>query len=95
MIADLTLASTSLLFTADHVISGSVNSIELPIGWLLSTVLGLGGVIATLAGIIYKSLSARLECQDRIIDGLRSDITRMSKGCGVELCHWRNHSTIP
>lgn len=63
--------------------------IELPVGWLLTTVGILGTTIATLAGIIYKSLSARLGVQDRIIDGLRADIERMSKGCGVESCHWR------
>ena len=63
--------------------------IELPIGWLLATVGVLGSVIATLAGIIYTSLSARLGQQDKIIDGLRNDIDRMAKGCGVDVCHWR------
>jgi hypothetical protein len=63
--------------------------IELPIGWLLATVGVLGSVIATLAGIIYKSLSARLETQDKIIAGMRLDIERMAKGCGVEACHWK------
>jgi hypothetical protein len=63
--------------------------IELPIAWLLSTLIALGCVIATLAGIIYRTLSLRLEAQDRIIDGLRTDIDRMAKGCGYEACHWR------
>jgi hypothetical protein len=60
-----------------------------PIAWLLSTIGLLGGVIATLAGIIYKSLSARLAAQDKIIDGLRQDVERMAKGCGHKECLWR------
>lgn len=63
--------------------------IELPIGWLLTTVGILGGTIATLAGIIFQILKLRLEAQDRIIEGLRTDIERMAKGCGMESCHWR------
>ncbi len=63
--------------------------IELPIAWLLSTIGLLGGVIATLAGIIYTSLSARLAAQDKIIDHLRLEVERMGKGCGQRDCLWR------
>jgi len=62
--------------------------IELPIGWVLGIIGTLAGVIATLASIIWHSLNARLAAQDRIIEGLRADIDRMSKGCGMESCHW-------
>ena len=55
----------------------------------MGVLLGLGGVIATLAGIIYSSLSKRLEAQDAIIQGLRIDIERLSKGCQLETCLWR------
>lgn len=63
--------------------------VEISISWLLGTVGILGSVIATLAGIIYTSLNARLQVQDKIIEGMRIDIDRMSKGCGIEMCHWR------
>jgi len=65
-------------------------NVSIPIGWLLTTILGLGTVIATLAGIIFKSMSDRLTAQDKIIEGLRGDIERMAKGCGFETCHWRH-----
>lgn len=63
---------------------------EIPVSWILTTFISLAGVIATMASIIYKSLSARLEVQDKIIEGMRNDIDRMSKGCGIDTCHWRN-----
>jgi hypothetical protein len=68
----------------------------LPIGWILTCILSLAGVIATLAGIIYSSLNSRLCAQDKIIDHqtaiigkLQGDVERMSKGCGADGCHWR------
>jgi hypothetical protein len=67
------------------------STIELPIGWLLSSILGLGGVIATLAGIIYRILTDRLDAQDKLIDHLKIDVERMRKGCGVSTCLWKDH----
>jgi hypothetical protein len=63
--------------------------IELPISWILTALLSLSGVIATLAGIIWRSMQARLDAQDKIIEHFREDVTRLSKGCGFESCHWR------
>ncbi len=64
-------------------------TLEMPIGWILSTIVGLGGVIATLAGIIYKILTDRLDAQDRLIEHLKTDVERLRKGCGQPECHWR------
>jgi len=64
--------------------------ITLPVGWILTCIGGLATVIATLAGIIYASLNSRLAAQDKIIDRLQADIERMSKGCGVKECMWRD-----
>ncbi|WP_193215088.1 hypothetical protein [Luteolibacter marinus] len=63
--------------------------VSIPIGWIPSCIGGLGAIIATLAGIIYSSLNARLAAQVRIIERLQGDIDRMSKGCGVKECLWR------
>lgn len=63
--------------------------VPIPIGWLLGVIGGLAGVIATLAGIIWHSLNSRLAAQDKIIEHLRSDIERLSKGCGHRECLWR------
>ena len=62
---------------------------ELSPEWIMGVLLGLGGVIATLAGIIYNSLSKRLEAQSVIIQGMRVDIERLSKGCQLETCLWK------
>jgi hypothetical protein len=63
--------------------------IELPIGWVLGIIGTLGGVITALASLLWNTMRDRLSAQDRIIEGLRNDIERMSKGCGMESCHWR------
>ena len=65
------------------------DAVTLPVAWILATMGVLGSVIATLAGIIYSSLSARIAAQDKIIKRLQADIERMAKGCGAEGCHWR------
>jgi hypothetical protein len=61
----------------------------IPISWILGCIGGLATVIATLAGIIYSSLSSRLAAQDKVIERLQQDIDRMSKGCGASGCVWR------
>lgn len=58
--------------------------------WILGTLVGLGGVIATLAGIIYNTTNQRLAMQDKIIERLQDDVDRLSKGCGVNACLWKN-----
>ena len=61
----------------------------IPVEWILSTLLGLGGVIATLAGMLWRTMNNRLEAQDRIISHLQTEVARLSKGCGMEACIWR------
>jgi hypothetical protein len=63
---------------------------EIPVSWILATLISLSGVIATLAGIIWRNLQSRLDAQDALIEHFRKDIDRLSKGCGVEVCHWRH-----
>jgi len=65
------------------------NSIVLPISWILSIISGLCGAIVTLAVTIWRTMASRLAAQDRIIDGLRADVERMSKGCGAAGCNWK------
>jgi len=61
----------------------------IPVEWILSTLLGLGGVIATLAGMLWRTMNNRLEAQDRIISHLQTEVARLSKGYGMEACIWR------
>jgi hypothetical protein len=63
--------------------------IELPVAWILGIIGTLGTVIAGLASLLWGVVKSRIAAQDAIIAGLRSDIDRMSKGCGYETCHWR------
>ena len=57
--------------------------------WILGVFAILGAVISTLAGIIYKIMVGRLAAQDRIIEGLQDDVDRLSQGCGISQCIWR------
>lgn len=63
---------------------------SIPADWVLTAFLSLAGVIGSLAALLWSTMRTRLEAQDRIIDSLRADVVRMSKGCGVENCMWRN-----
>lgn len=75
---------------------------EIPIPWVLGIIGTLGGVIAALASIIYKSLEKRIDSQNRIIatqsqsiQRLQEDIGRLSRGCGMNDCLWRHHGHLP
>lgn len=61
-----------------------------PVSWVLGIFGLLGGVIATLASIIYRVLTDRLATQDKVIDKLQEDVDRLAKGCGHPDCHWKN-----
>lgn len=61
----------------------------IPVEWILSVLLGSGGVIATLAGVLWKSMTNRLEAQDRIIAHMQTEVARLSKGCGIDACIYR------
>lgn len=63
--------------------------ITLPIGWILACIGGLASVISVLASVIYSSLNGRLAAQDKIIEKLQEDISRMAKGCGAKECIWK------
>lgn len=71
--------------------------IELPVSWLLGIIGVLGTTIATLAAVMWAFMKSRLEAQDRVIESqtvmvekLKSDVDRMSKGCGMDQCIWRH-----
>jgi hypothetical protein len=65
--------------------------IPVPIEWLLSVLVSFGGIIATLAVVIYRSLVGRLASQDKIIEDMRREVERLSKGCGIAGCVWRSN----
>jgi hypothetical protein len=63
---------------------------HIPIEWILGVLALLASVIGTLATVIYQSLSQRIAAQDTIILKLQDDVDRLSKGCGIGSCLWRN-----
>lgn len=65
------------------------NTVELPITWIIGCVATLAGVIATLASIVYKILTDRLDAQDKLIEHLKMDVERMRRGCGHDPCFWK------
>jgi hypothetical protein len=69
--------------------TATASQLVVPVSWVLAVFGLLGGVIATLAGIIYRSLTDRLSVQDKIIEKLQDDIDRLSKGCGHGSCIWK------
>lgn len=67
----------------------AATDVTLPVTWLLTAIISLGGVIATLAGIIYSVLNKRIDAQDRLIEHLKIDVERMRLGCGLHECMWK------
>jgi hypothetical protein len=65
------------------------STIELPVPWIIASIATLGTVIVSLAGIVYKILTDRLDAQDRLIEHLKLDVERMRKGCGHDPCFWK------
>ena len=67
----------------------AATDVTLPVTWLLTAIISLGGVIATLAGIIYSVLNKRIDSQDKLIEHMKIDIERMRLGCGIHDCIWK------
>ena len=70
---------------------------EIPIAWILGTIISLGGVIASLAGIMWSFVKSRIDAQDKIIEAqnstirsLQGEVERMAKGCGATGCVWKD-----
>lgn len=74
----------------DQVHIETARELVVPVGWVIAIIGTLGGVIATLAGIIWSTLKERLAIQDGIITKLQADVERLSKGCGHSECLWRH-----
>lgn len=70
----------------------TVRELVVPVGWIIAIVGTLGGVIATLAKLLWTTMKDRLSKQDQIIDALQKDVDRMSVGCGHPECHWKNRT---
>jgi hypothetical protein len=69
----------------------TARELVVPVAWLITIIGALGGVIATLAGLLWTIMKDRLAVQDDIIKKLQDDVDRLSKGCGIKECLWRMH----
>lgn len=75
----------------------------IPIEWVLTLIVGLGGTVSTLAAVLWsntkaliakqdrkiESQEAKLAHQDGVIDKLQDDVERLSRGCGHAACVWK------
>jgi len=52
--------------------------------------LALATVISTLAAIIYRQLSTEIDTLRVIVAKLQEDVDRLSKGCGLGTCLYKN-----
>lgn len=62
----------------------------IPIEWLLGALGMMATALATMATAAWSFMKSRLEAQDTIINKLQDDIDRLSKGCGMGSCLWKN-----
>jgi uncharacterized protein HemX len=83
-------------------------TISLPIGWIISIIGSLAGVVTLLARILWATMQARLaqyqeqlddaeqrlERQENVIAGLQGEVARLSVGCGHPECEWRKSRII-
>jgi hypothetical protein len=71
-------------------ISETARKMTIPTEWILMVLLALATVISTLAAIIYRQLSAEIANLRVLISRLQSDVDRLSKGCGLGACLYKN-----
>lgn len=62
----------------------------IPTEWILMVLLALATVISTLAAIIYRQLAAEIATLRSIVIKLQDDVDRLSKGCGLGTCLYKN-----
>ena len=62
----------------------------LPPEWILASIGALAAVISTLAAVIYRALSNEIASLRQIVAKLQDDVDRLSKGCGIGNCLWKN-----
>jgi len=61
-----------------------------PTEWILTVLIALATVISTLAAIIYRQLAAEIATLRTIVAKLQEDVDRLSKGCGLGTCLYKN-----
>lgn len=71
-------------------LAATESTVVIPVGWVLAAFGALGGAIATMAGVMWAFMQARLKHQDTIIEHLQKDIDRLSKGCFADGCLWKD-----
>ena len=64
----------------------------IPTEWILLVLLALATVISTLAAIIYRQLSTEIATLRTIVVKLQDDVDRLSKGCGLGTCLYKNRN---
>ena len=78
-------------------------TINLPVSWIISSFLSLGGVISLLAKILWSQMQnqlklyreqleeaeKRIERVEHINTTLQSEVNRLILGCGHPECEWR------
>ena len=62
----------------------------IPTEWILTVLIALATVISTLAAIIYRQLSTEIATLRGIVIKLQEDVDRLSKGCGLGTCLYKN-----
>jgi hypothetical protein len=62
----------------------------IPTEWILMVLIALATAISTLAAIIYRSLATEIANLRSIVSKLQDDVDRLSKGCGLGQCLYKN-----
>lgn len=64
----------------------------IPTEWILMVLITLATVISTLAAVIYRQLSTEIATLRGIVVKLQEDVDRLSKGCGLGTCLYKNRN---
>jgi hypothetical protein len=63
---------------------------NVPMEIIISSIGGLVSTVSILAVVIYKSLSNEISNLRQVVAKLQDDVDRLSKGCGLGVCLWKN-----
>ena len=82
------IALAVFLFTL-AVVAQTVESVQIPLAWVLGMVGSLATVVTVLAKIIYTSLTNTVSELRKMVERLQKRVDTLQRGCGLNGCHWR------
>lgn len=68
-------------------------NVQIPLAWMLGIVGSLATVVTVLAKILWGTVNRQIDTLTKQIERMQKRIDTLQKGCGMNGCAWRVHTT--